>query len=75
MCFSQNVEIIFSYVIIEPILRCIYMIIDLMLELIIITTKILSDFKFNIYINIYNILFGYNWDLHIYIFKRTKEKR
>ena len=79
MCFSQNVEIIFSYVIIEQILRCMYMIIDLMLELIIITTKILSDFKFNIYINNYNIFIYIIYYLDIigiciYIFLKEQKK-
>ena len=80
MCFSQNVEIIFSYVIIEQILRCMYMIIDLMLELIIITTKILSDFKFNIYINNYNIFIYIIYYLDIigiciYIFLKEQKKK
>mgnify|MGYP001639954599 CR=1 FL=1 len=56
ICIGLKPEVVLSYWIIERILRYMYMIIDLMLELIIITTKILSDFKFNIYITNFNII-------------------
>lgn len=56
MILKIPIDIIFSIGIIDIILKKCYMIIDIMLEVIIYISKILSGFKFNIYITNFNII-------------------
>lgn len=56
MCFGIAPDSILSYGIIEQIVRCIYMIMDGMLDIVVILTKLLSNLKYNIYIRNFNII-------------------
>lgn len=56
MILKIPIDMIFSIGIIDIILKKCYMIIDIMLEVIIYISKILSGFKFNIYITNFNII-------------------
>ena len=56
MILKIPIDMIFSIGIIDIILKKCYMIIDIMLEIIIYISKILSRFKFNIYITNFNII-------------------
>lgn len=56
MILKIPIDMIFSIGIIDIILKKCYMIIDIMLEVIIYISKILSGFKFNIYVTNFNII-------------------
>lgn len=67
MILKIPIDMIFSIGIIDIILKKCYMIIDIMLEVIIYISKILSGFKFNIYITNFNIIVYVIYYLIIYL--------